>query len=202
MLRKWGYIKSQRVYEAMLKVDRKEFVPEEERERAYIDTPLPIGAGQTISAPHMVAVMLELLDVDIGMKVLEIGTGSGYNAAILSVMVGENGMVVTIERIEELYRRAKEKLSKYKNIVCVLGDGSKGCEDYAPYDRIIVTCGTPSLPPPLVSQLKNNGKIVIPIGQRYYQSLYIIEKSDDKITRKYEGEVLFVPLIGEYGFKE
>lgn len=200
-LRKLGYIKSQKVYEAMIKVDRRDFVPEEVAEEAYYDTPLPIGYGQTISAPHMVAIMLELLDLEVGMNVLEIGTGSGYNAALMAVIVEESGRVVTIERIRELYERAREKLSSYKNVVCLLGDGSRGCETYAPYDRIVVTCGAPQIPPPLIDQLKDGGKMVIPLGQRYYQSLYVIEKKGKEIRKRHEGEVLFVPMLGEYGFK-
>jgi len=201
-LRRYGYVRSDKVYRAMLLVDRREFVPEDEREYAYADEPLPIGYGQTISAPHMVAIMLELLDVDEGMNVLEIGTGSGYNAAILSVLVGGDGRVVTVERIKQLYEKAKKILSKYKNIVCVLGDGSMGCEIYAPYDRIIVTCGAPNIPKPLLEQLKEGGRMVIPVGGRYFQSLWVVDKKDGKIKKRYEGEVLFVPLIGEYGYRD
>ena len=186
----------------MLLVDRKDFVPENEKDYSYYDEPLPIGYGQTISAPHMVAIMLELLDVKEGMNVLEIGTGSGYNAAILSILVGQRGRVVTVERIEPLYKRAKKVLSKYKNVICVLGDGSMGCGIYAPYDRIIVTCGAPDIPKPLLEQLKDGGKMVIPVGGRYFQSLWVVEKVGKEIKRKYEGEVLFVPLVGEHGFRD
>jgi len=193
---------SERVYSAMLRVPRHIFVPYNYRDEAYADTPLPIGRDQTISAPHMVAIMCELLDLKEGHKVLEIGTGRGYHAAIVAEIVGKSGKVITVERIGELAQQAIEILNSlgYENIQVVVGDGSRGYESEAPYDRIYVTASAPKIPEPLIKQLKNGGKMVIPVGN-YMQNLYIVEK-DEKgdIKKRVWGAVRFVPLFGEYGF--
>jgi protein-L-isoaspartate(D-aspartate) O-methyltransferase len=200
-LKKMGYIKSGRVEDAMLGVQRHIFVPLDEVEYAYEDRPLPIGSGQTISAPHMVGMMTEYLALSKGEKVLEIGAGSGYQAAIISRIIGEKGKVITIERIEILVNFARENLKKagIKNVEVIGGDGSLGFEPEAPYDRICVTCAAPDIPEPLVEQLKVGGRIVIPVG-RHTQELYLVEKEEDKIRKKRMGGVIFVPLIGKYGF--
>ena len=193
---------SKKVAEALKKVPRHIFVPRQYRYEAYIDTPLPIGKGQTISAPHMVAIMCELLELEKGEKVLEVGGGSGYHAAVVAEIVGDEGKVVAIERIPELAEKAQKTLKKlgYKNIKIVIGDGSKGYPEEAPYDKIYVTASAPDVPRPLLDQLKVGGKMVIPIG-KFIQYLYVVEKKKDKIEKKRWGAVRFVPLIGEYGFK-
>lgn len=194
---------SQQVYQAMLKVPRHEFVPYEHVNEAYSDIPLPIGGGQTISAPHMVAIMCELLDLRKGLKVLEVGAGSGYHAAVVAEIVGENGSVIAIERKPELAERAEEKLKKlgYKNVKIIVGDGSKGFPLEAPYDRIYVTASAPDIPEPLTEQLRKGGKMIIPVGE-HSQFLYIVEKDDTgRVNKRNWGGVRFVPLIGEYGFR-
>ena len=207
-----GIIKSERVKRAMLKVPREEFVPPEYRHLAYVDTPLPTLAGQTISAPHMVAIMCEALDLRPGHKVLEIGTGSGYHAAVCAEIVAPEdspvkGHVYTIEIVPELVHFAKANLKKtgYDDRVTVIwGDGSRGLPEYAPYDRILVTAAAPNVPKPLIEQLKPGGKMVIPIGEPYFfQVLILVEKKKDgSITRKFICGCSFVPLRGKYGWKE
>jgi protein-L-isoaspartate(D-aspartate) O-methyltransferase len=206
-----GIIKSKKVYEAMLKVPRELFVPEHLREYAYIDEPLPIGYGQTISAIHMVAIMTEELDPNPGEKVLEIGTGSGYQAAVLAEIVAKQdpsrrGHVYSIERIPELAefaRRNLERAGYSKYVTVIVGDGTKGYPEKAPYDKIIVTAAAPDAPKPLIEQLKIGGRIVIPVGDRFVQRLLIMDKiGENKFTKKWGIECLFVPLIGEYGWKE
>ena len=196
-----GYIKSKRVIDALLKVPREEFVPEHLKEYAYVDTPLEIGHGQTISAIHMVGMMCELLDLKPGMKVLEIGTGCGYHAAVTAEIVGEEGLVVSIERIPELAERAEKTLRKlgYDNVIVIVGDGSLGYEPLAPYDRIYATAAGPKIPEPLIKQLKDGGKLLMPIG-KYMQRLVLAEKRGDEVILKDCGAVAFVPLIGKEGF--
>ncbi len=193
---------SDKVVNAMLKVPRHIFVFDELKDEAYNDYPLSIGFGQTISAPHMVAIMCELLSLEEGNKVLEVGAGSGYHAAVVAEIVGERGKVIGIERIPELAKFARENIKKlgYENVEIIVGDGSKGYEKEAPYDRIYVTASAPDIPPPLIEQLKKGGKMVIPIGD-FIQYLYVIEKDKKgRITKKNWGSVRFVPLVGEYGF--
>jgi len=199
-LMKYRYIKSESVKRAFEKVDRKLFVPEYLEDRAYSDHPLPIGFNQTISAPSMIAIMLEALDLKRGDKVLEIGTGSGYNAALISEIVGEN--VFSIERIPELAEFAKNNLKKsgYK-VKILIGDGTLGYEGESPYDKIIVTAAAPKIPETLIKQLKIGGKLCIPVGERYFCDLIVAEKiSDKKIKKKNYGGCAFVPLIGKEGW--
>ncbi len=195
---------SDKVANAMLRVPRHLFVPPPYDREAYLDTPLPIGSGQTISAPHMVAIMCDLLDLKEGEKVLEVGGGSGYHAAVVAEIVGKKGKVVAIERLPELAERAKKVLRYlgYDNVIVVIGDGSKGYPEEAPYDKIYVTASAPDIPKPLLDQLKPGGKMVIPIG-KYDQYLYVVEKNEKgSVHKRIWGAVRFVLLIGEYGFKE
>ena len=170
---------SDKVVEAMKKVPRHLFIPPAYRSEAYVDTPLPIGKGQTISAPHMVAIMCELLDLKKGDKVLEVGAGCGYHAAVVAEIVGREGKVIAIERIPELAETAKRNLEAlgYDNVKVVVGDGSKGYEKEAPYDKIYVTASAPKIPEPLIEQLKVGGKLVIPVGD-FTQHLYVVEKDE------------------------
>ncbi|MHA1410907.1 MAG: protein-L-isoaspartate(D-aspartate) O-methyltransferase [Candidatus Odinarchaeia archaeon] len=208
-LKQSGVIKTPEVEQAFLKVPREEFLPGSLRERAYDDTPLPIGYGQTISAIHMVMIMVEELKLKKGLKMLEIGTGSGYHAAIAAEIISspnsKNGVVHSIERIKELAIFALKNLIRtgYKNRVRVyLRDGTKGLKEKAPFDRILVTAASPSIPPPLIEQLNDPGILLIPVGSRgLWQNLIKIEKKKGKILRTNLGGVAFVPLIGEYGFK-
>lgn len=206
ILKELGYIRSRKVEEAMLRVPRELFVPEELREYAYDDRPLPIGFNQTISAPSIVAYMTELLDPQPGDKVLEVGTGSGYQAAILAEIVCPKGHVWTIERIAEIAESARRRLEMlgYADMITVIvGDGSLGYEPQAPYDRIIVTAAAPKIPKPLIEQLKPGGKIVIPVGPLPFQVLTVVyKKSSSEIEIKRDLEVVFVPLIGEYGWRD
>lgn len=177
------------------------FVQEALQMQAYECKPLPIGHGQTISQPYIVALMTELLEVCEGMKVLEIGTGTGYQAAILASL---GAFVYTVERIPELYLSAKERLHAlgYSNISCQLADGTVGYLQEAPYDRILVTAGGPSIPIPLLEQLKEGGLMVLPVGRnRRQQTLTRIQKREGRIFRQKHGVVSFVDLVGEHGWK-
>ena len=198
-----GYISKPEVIRAMMKVPRHFFVPKAIENHAYHDCPQQIGEGQTISAPHMVGIMVEKLDLKPGQRVLEVGGGSGYHSAVVAEIVGEKGHVYSVEFIQALVRMGKENIKKcgLDNIVTILpGDGSQGLLKYAPYDRIFVTCASPDLPEPLLKQLKDRGKLLIPTGSRYYQTLIYCEKKGKKIIRKDYGGCVFVPLRGKYGF--
>lgn len=206
-----GVLKSPKVIKAMLTVPREVFVLPQYRRQAYIDTPLPILKGQTISAPHMVALMCELAELDLGHKVLEVGTGSGYHAAVIAEIVAPRdskvkGKVISIERIPELVEYAKKNLEKAgytDRVIVILGDGTLGYPKESPYDRIIVTAAAPSIPKPLVEQLKVGGIMVIPIGNRYYQRLLVVKKiSKEKIEVKESIPCVFVPLVGKYGWRD
>jgi len=196
-----GYLSKPDVIRAMMKVPRHLFVPEYQRNSAYLDTPLTIGHDQTISAPHMVAMMTEHLDVKPDHKVLEIGTGSGYQAAVLAEIVSK-GRIYTVERIPELVEFAKNNLRKagYKNVSVYLWEGTRGFNENAPYDRILVTAAAPHVPKALMEQLKDNGKMLIPVGGCGYQNLIMIEKRNEKFSEKNLGGCVFVPLIGEDGW--
>ncbi|MFV9631273.1 MAG: protein-L-isoaspartate O-methyltransferase [Methanosarcinales archaeon] len=191
---------SNRVIDAMELVPRHLFVPENERINAYADRPLPIGSGQTISAPHMVAIMCSLLDLRPGHRVLEVGCGMGYHAAVMSQLVRPGGHVYAVERIKILGESAKKNLleSGYEDVTVVIEDGSQGLPQQAPFDRISVACTAPEIPDILIEQLTQGGKMVIPVGQ-YMQELYLITRSNGIIKEK-KGGVIFVPLIGKYGF--
>lgn len=162
---------------------------------------MPIGEGQTISAPSMVAVMCDVLDIHGGMKVLEVGTGLGYHAAVMSILAG-SGKVYTVERMPGLAMKARQILKEigFDNVEVFISDGSEGLKEYAPYDRISVACTAPSVPQPLIDQLKDDGKMVIPVGT-FYQELYLVEKKDGAVGIQDKGPVAFVPLVGKYGFK-
>jgi protein-L-isoaspartate(D-aspartate) O-methyltransferase len=192
-------IKDQRVLQAMLKVPRHLFVREEDIYRAYDDMALPIGDGQTISQPYMVAKMTELLELKGEEKVLEVGTGSGYQAAILAELSRE---VFTIERIASLAEEAEERLKQlgYDNVYVFVRDGTLGLPEHAPFDRIIITAGAPEVPEPLKQQLADNGIIVAPVGSRYSQQLVKVKKVGEEFQQSYHTLCLFVPLIGEYGW--
>lgn len=186
------------VLAAMRKVPRHEFVPESLRPRAYDDRPLPIGEGQTISQPYIVALMTEVLRLKPGEKVLEVGTGSGYQAAVLAEVIDE---VYTIEILEGLGRRAQETLKRlgYSQVEVKIGDGYLGWEEHAPYDAIIVTCAPEHIPKPLVDQLAEGGRMIIPVGpQGYTQTLTLVEKKDDQVRRREIIPVLFVPMTGDH----
>lgn len=199
-----GYVTSEAVERAMRRVPREEFLPGNLRDEAYVDTPLPIGEGQTISAPHMVAIMAEQLDLRPGLKVLEIGAGSGYHAAVCAEVIAPDGHIYTIERISSLASFAEENLKRtgYGNLVTVIfGDGSKGLPDKAPFDRIFVAAGAPDIPTPLTDQLADGGKLLVPVGGRYYQDLIKVERKGKRIVKENMGGCVFVPLIGEYGHR-
>lgn len=194
-------IKDERVLAAMRKVPRHLFVPEYIRHSAYEDMALPIGENQTISQPYMVAIMTELLELQGNEKVLEIGTGSGYQAAILAELAKE---VYTIERFSSLAEEARRRLIElgYDNVYVIVGDGTKGLEEKSPFDRIIVTAAAPKIPEPLINQLSENGIIVAPVGERFSQILIKGKKEKGKLIEEYHTPCVFVPLVGEYGWKE
>ena len=201
-----------KVIRAMLTVPRHKFVPKDAESSAYMDSPLSIGLGQTISAPHMNAMMCEFLELKEGDKVLEIGTGSGYHAALCAEIVAplnsqKPGHVYTMERHLTLADSARDNLKKAgygESVTVIHGDGTLGHPQEAPYDKILVTASSPKkVPPPLKKQLENGGIICIPAGSKEWgQDLYIITKKDDKFDSKRITGVRFVPLIGEWGFPE
>jgi len=197
-LKKQGRIKRKEIQNAFLEIPREKFIPPIFEKYAYSDTPLEIGEGQTISAPHMIAIMCEELDLKKDQKILEIGTGLGYHAAIVAKIIEPNGHIYTIERHKTLAEKAKQNLKNTKNVTVEIGDGSEGLAKYAPYDRIYVTCAAPSIPQPLIEQLKDPGKMLIPVGGTIC-TLYLLEKNNGKIKKEDHGGCAFVPLIGKYG---
>jgi len=182
------------VVKALQKVERHRFVPDEYRNFAYADRPLPIGEEQTISQPYIVALMTELLGLQKTYKVLEIGTGSGYQAAVLAEICDS---VFTIEIIRQLGQRARELLNNlgYKNIRCKIGDGYRGWPEHAPFDAIIVTCAPSEIPKPLEEQLAEGGRLVIPVGAGYVQELVLITKHNGKLVQKSVTPVRFVLML-------
>lgn len=194
-------IKDKRVLETMRNIPRHLFMPESYRDDAYEDMALPIGEGQTISQPYMVAIMTEILELSGSEKVLEIGTGSGYQAAILAKLAYE---VYTTERIETLGENVRHRLKEmgHDNIYVVIADGSKGLTEKAPFDRIIITAATPKIPECLVDQLNEGGIIVAPVGQRFSQILIKAKKIKGILREESHTPCVFVPLIGEHGWKE
>jgi protein-L-isoaspartate(D-aspartate) O-methyltransferase len=194
-----GGIVSSGVLKAMGKIPRHLFVPEDQVHNAYNDYPLPIGHGQTISQPFMVALMTQCLNPADSDNILEVGTGSGYQTAILAEL---SKRVYSIERIFELAEGAKIRLSKlgYTNVTIKVSDGTLGWPEYAPFDGIMVTAGAPEIPVPLVEQLTIGGRIVIPIGTRYSQSLKVAIRTRGGVRLEDHGGCVFVKLIGEYGW--
>lgn len=192
-------IASQRVLDAMLRVPRHEFVPPEQQRTAYDDIPLAIGAGQTISQPFMVAAMTEALELTGGERVLEIGTGCGYQAAVLSLLARE---VFTIETHPSLAEEARTRLTRlgYTNVRSATGDGTLGWPDAAPFDAIVVTAAAPGVPPPLVEQLVEGGRLVIPVGPPEHQELRRVRKSGGIPSQEALYNCRFVPLVGQYGW--
>lgn len=194
-------IKDERVLKAMRKVPRHEFVPEALRAVAYGDHALPIGEGQTISQPYIVAMMTELIGLTGSERVLEIGTGSGYQAAVLAELCSK---VYTVERIKSLAARARDVLDRlgYKNVAIKVYDGTYGWKEMAPFDAIVVTAGAPEIPEPLIEQLAPSGRMVIPVGDRYSQTMLKIVKTDTGIVTESSIPCVFVPLIGAKGWRE
>jgi protein-L-isoaspartate(D-aspartate) O-methyltransferase len=190
-----------RVLSAMRKVPRHLFVPEEVRAAAYGDHPLPIGHGQTISQPYIVAMMTSLLQIHPDDRVLEIGTGSGYQAAILGILAKE---VISLERIPEVARLAQKNLavSGTRAVRVITGDGTRGYPERAPYDGVLITAATPSIPPPLIDQLAEGGRLVAPVGSRDLQELIRLTRKEKDLLRESFGGVVFVPLLGEHGWEE
>lgn len=191
-------IKDKKILDAMLKVERHKFVPAGQKERAYGDYPLPIGEGQTISQPYIVALMTSVLDLDGSEKILEIGTGSGYQAAVLAELADQ---VYTIEVIKPLAERAKKLLNElgYDNITVKYGDGYGGWDEHSPFDRIIVTCSPTHIPEELKDQLAEDGKMIIPVGPRFAQNLVLLNKKNGKVKKQKMIPVRFVPMINEDG---
>jgi len=189
-------IKDQRVLAAMAKVPREEFVPPESRAASYEDGPLPLGYAQTISQPYIVAFMTEQLRLKPSDRVLEIGTGSGYQAAILAELVSE---VYSIEIVAPLAKNAEATLQRlgYKNVHLRIGDGYGGWPEVGPFDAVIVTCAPDKVPQPLVDQLNDAGRMVIPVGARFAQQLYLLEKKNGQLKQSATLPVRFVPMTSE-----
>ncbi len=194
-------VKDERVLAAMRRVPRHEFLPEAIRGMAYADNALPIGEGQTMSQPYMVAIMTELLGLTGIERVLEIGTGSGYQAAILAELCSK---VYTVERVKGLAEKARTTLDRlgYRNVAIKIYDGTYGWKEMAPFDAIMVTAGAPEIPAPLVEQLKDGGKMVIPVGERFGQMLLKVVKTAEGPFTERSIPCVFVPLIGNHGWKE
>jgi protein-L-isoaspartate(D-aspartate) O-methyltransferase len=194
-------ISDPRVLEAMAKVPRQSFVPADYQPAAYEDRPLSIGEGQTISQPYMVAIMTQSLELKGKERVLEIGTGSGYQTAILAEL---SQVVFTVERIPTLIQKAQMILEVlgHRNIFFLTGDGTKGWPDKAPFEGIIVTAGAPEIPKTLLSQLAEGGRLVIPVGPRYTQTLYKVTRQGNRFHEDDITGCIFVPLLGDYGWKE
>lgn len=201
-LRAAGEVSTDRVARAIAAVPRHEFVPEPRRDHAYEDRPLDIGNDQVVTAPHLVARMSELLGIESGHEVLEVGTGSGYHAAVLAELAGPAN-VTTVERFPDLADRARRALDRagYGDVSVVVGDGSRGLPGGAPFDRINVTAVAPDVPTPLRRQLADPGRMVIPLGRRDGpHELVRLHKRDGTVERSRHGRVRFVPLVGAYGF--
>ena len=193
-------VRDKKILEAMKKVPRHLFVPWNMRSYAYHDEPLPIGEGQTISQPYIVAYMSEVLRLKGNERILEIGTGSGYQAAILGELCDN---VYTIEVIPSLGRKAEALLKElgYENVRVKIGDGYEGWKEYAPYDAIIVTCAPTHVPQPLKEQLKEGGRMIIPVGEAYNQMLVLLRKIGDRLKEEKRLPVRFVPMVNETGEK-
>lgn len=197
LLQRWqqqGLIKDSRILRAFEKVPREQFVLQEYAQQAYEDTPLPLGHGATISQPTTVMLMLQALDIKPGNKILEIGTGSGYNTALLAELAGKKGKVITIEFIKELAESAAKKLQHYKNVKVIYADGKYGYQKEAPYHRIIATAACQEIPEMLLKQLKLKGILVIPIGPYHNQEVIKITKLKSELKRESLGSFVFVPM--------
>lgn len=195
-------IEDPRVLEAVMSVPRDRFVPESIRSRAYDDSALPIGHGQTISQPSLQALYLQVLEVGPDDKVLEVGAGSGYQTALLAEVAAN---VYAVERLPELTQRAREVLDElgYRNIALVTKDGTTGWSKYAPYDAILVAAASPDIPDALVDQLTPDGRLLIPVGDRHTQELTLVQKTaDGAVQRRSITQCVFVPLIGRFGWPE
>ena len=192
-------ISDPRVLDAFLALPRHEFVAPDQRDQAYDDCPLPIGEGQTISQPYMVAAMTQALALTGTEIVLEVGTGSGYQAAILARLAAR---VYTIEQIAALSLAARERLERlgYANVTCLVGDGSQGYSPAAPFDAILVAAGAPQVPAPLTEQLAEGGRLVVPVGDFHSQELLLVEKRQGRISQRTVNYCRFVPLTGKYGW--
>jgi protein-L-isoaspartate(D-aspartate) O-methyltransferase len=192
-------IRDTAVLRAIHEVPRHLFVPEGVRHRSYEDSALPIASGQTISQPYVQARSLEVAGLTGREKVLEIGTGSGYQTALIGRLAS---MVFSIERVESLARAARSALEQagVRNVTVLVGDGTLGWTAYAPYDAIVVSAASPEVPQPLLRQLAEGGKLVIPLGDREYQTLTLIQREGEDFTRTSLGDVRFVPLLGQFGF--
>lgn len=191
-------ISQQEVLEAFQAIPREDFVPKAYRDSSYLDIALPVGKGQTISQPTTVLLMTSYLQVQPGQNILEIGTGSGYQAALLSHLVGPKGKVITTEIIESLYRSGKQHLARYKNVQVLHVDGSQGYKPEAPYDRIMMTAASPKTPLHLLSQLKQDGFLLAPVGISPQRMM----RFDKQGKIEDLGSFLFVPLTGKYGVEE
>jgi len=189
------------VLKAISEVPRHLFIPASVRHRAYEDSPIPIGQGQTISQPFVQATYLQALDLKGEEKVLEVGTGSGYQTALLARLAA---MVFSVERFAALARDAKAALDQagMTNVSVMVGDGTLGWRPYAPYDSILVAAASPEIPRPLLEQLADGGRLIIPLGGRDTQRLVLVERRGDEFHRSKLGDVRFVPLVGELGFEE
>lgn len=195
------HIRDTRVLAAMGSVPRERFVAEDLQTRAYEDGPLPIGLSQTISQPYMVALMAEALQLKGDEKVLEVGSGSGYEAAVLAELCSE---VCSVERLEELALKARAVLTAldYRNVSIQVGDGTLGWPEHAPYDAIVISAAAPEIPRPLIEQLKPDGILVLPMGEEDFQTLVRLRKSQDGMREEYLTDCRFVKLRGAYGWKE
>lgn len=197
-----GYLRSERIKQALLKVPREDFIPPPYRDYAYLEVPLPLpGQKATISCPHSYPLFYEPLGLDEGHRFLEVGLGSGYGAAVAREIVGCRGLVVSIEIDPVTYEFAKANLERtgYKDIIAVQGDGGLGYPDLAPYDRICVTAACPCIPPPLIEQLKQGGRLIAPILEEEVQHLVLFDKQDQGLRQEKICEVLYVSLRGRYG---
>jgi protein-L-isoaspartate(D-aspartate) O-methyltransferase len=200
VLRRKG-VRDLSVLRAVQMVPRHLFVPESVRHRAYDDTALPIGSGQTISQPYVQARYLELIGLTGREKVLEIGTGSGYQTALLGLLAS---MVFSVERVSHLAQSARTALGNagIRNMTVLVGDGTLGWRSFAPYDAILVSAASPEIPSPLVEQLASGGRMVIPLGDRASQTLTLVERDGDEVRTRTVADVRFVPLVGEFGFRQ
>jgi protein-L-isoaspartate(D-aspartate) O-methyltransferase len=195
------HIHNQRVLEAMRRVPRHMFVPDDMKQNAYDDRPLPIGKDQTISQPYMVALMVQALELTGSEKVLEIGTGSGYETAVLAEVCGQ---VFSIERFAELAVNAQALLTAlgYRNVCIKIGDGTLGWSEHAPYDAIVISASSPQIPRPLLEQMEAGGVFVLPIGEEQLQTLVRLRKTDEGLREEYLGECRFVKLRGAHGWED